>query len=331
MAVNCCIYGLGFQFNTQLDALADLPKCGNVDVYVDMVHGPALELSKADLVAEEFYVSVHCDGDGVPEFRASYLSEDRIIRVTYSDGVVFDLDTRGQRITVFALPDQLFEELAPALLGPVMGMFLRIRGITCLHASAVEIDGQAIGLVGESGAGKSTTAAAFAVLGNSVLTDDVLALTDDDCNFLVQPAYPRIRLWPESVAGLFGSVDVLPRMMPGWDKRFLSLQRPGFCFQSKPLPLAALYFLGPRCDVHTDIVIESVSPAKALMMLVSESFATNFQDKSKRAAEFNLLSRLVIAVPLRRVSAPNDLKGMNYLCSAISQDLSLQCPTAEAL
>ena len=212
-----------------------------------------------------------------------------------------------------------------------MGVLLRLRGITCLHASAVVVEGRAIGLVGVSGAGKSTTAAAFARLGYPVLTDDVLALTDCADHFLVRPAYPRVRLWPQSAAGLFGSADALPRMIPGWDKRFLSLEQPGYRFQSESLPLAALYFLEPRGKNKNVSVIEAVNPSEALMTLVSDSFATNFQDKPRRAAEFDLLGRLVATIPLRRISAPDDLARIDDLCSAIAQDVRVQCATAEAL
>lgn len=331
MAVNCIIYGLGLQFNVLLDALTGLPQSEKIDVYVDIADSSGPVIANAGMTAAEFYVSVHCDAQGVPEFRASHLYPGGIIRVAYSDGFIFDLDAQGQEISAYVPPGQLFDDLVPALLGPVMGILLRIRGITCLHASAVAVDGRAIGLVGASGAGKSTTAAAFARLGYSVLTDDVLALTDCDDHFLVRPAYPRIRLWPQSVAGLFGSADALPRMMPGWDKRFLSLQQPSYRFQSESLPLAALYFLEPRGEGDHVSAIEAVNPAEALMTLVSDSFATNFQDKPRRAAEFDLLSRLVATIPLRRISAPDDLARIDELCSAIAQDVRVQCATAEAL
>ena len=331
MAVKCNVYGLGLQINVPLDALAGLPQPEKIDVYVDIADTSALINASVGMIAEEFYVSLDCDAQGVPEFRASRLHPGGNLRVANSDGFVFDLDAQGKQVSVYVSPSQAIDDLAPALMGPMMGVLLRLHGITCLHASAVVMDGRAIGLVGASGAGKSTTAAAFARLGYSVLTDDVLALTDCDDHFLVRPAYPRVRLWPQSVAGLFGSADALPRMMPGWDKRFLSLQQPGYRFQSESLPLAALYFLEPRGEGNHVSAIEAVNPAEALMTLVSDSFATNFQDKPRRAAEFDLLSRLVSTIPLRRISAPDNLARIDDLCSAIAQDVCAQCPTAEAL
>src|SRR5690348_16585408 len=102
-----------------------------------------------------------------------------------------------------------------------MGFVLRLRGALCLHASSVAVGDSAVALVGLPGAGKSTTAAAFACAGFSVLSDDVVALADEGPQFYVHPGYPRVNLWPDSVQELFGSEDALPRITPTWDKRYL--------------------------------------------------------------------------------------------------------------
>ena len=102
-------------------------------------------------------------------------------------------------------------------------MYCGYEAYSCLHASAVAIEGRAVAIVGPSGAGKSSTAAAFARLGYPVLSDDIVALTGDGQRFHVQPAYPRVRLWPSAVTSLFGSRDALPRIVPDWEKRYLPL------------------------------------------------------------------------------------------------------------
>ena len=330
MTFKCIVYGLGLQFNAVVESLVGLPRPEKIDVHVEIINSLNIKGLYAGLSAKEFYISLDFDEQGEPEFRASRLHPGGHIRISYSDGFVFELDAHGRQISAYLPEGQTVNDMAPALLGPIMGILLRLRGICCLHASAVVIDGVGIGLVGASGSGKSTTAAAFARLGYSVLTDDVLALTDRTNHFLVRPAYPRVRLWPQSVVGLFGSADALPRMVQGWDKRVLILQQPGYQFQSEPLPLAALYFLGSRASVNQVSVIETVNSAEALMTLVSDSFATNFLDKPGRAAEFDLLSRLVAKTPLRSVAASDDLGQINDLCSAIAEDVRIQCLTLEA-
>jgi hypothetical protein len=46
------------------------------------------------------------------------------------------------------------------------------RGYLCLHATVVDIDGAAVAIAGESGAGKSTTAAALTQRGHHLIVDD---------------------------------------------------------------------------------------------------------------------------------------------------------------
>jgi len=115
-------------------------------------------------------------------------------KLHYSDGTEFIIDRKGTEVWC-VWPDTLtLEDAVVYLLGPVLGFVLRLRGITCLHASAISVGDRAVVLLGPAGAGKSTTAAAFAKLGYPVLSDDVLALSDQNTTFLAQPAYPHLHL-----------------------------------------------------------------------------------------------------------------------------------------
>jgi ABC-type dipeptide/oligopeptide/nickel transport system ATPase component len=184
----------------------------------------------------------------------------------------------------------------------------------------------AIALVGPSGSGKSSTAAAFARLGYPVLTDDKVAIMQmNDC-FQVEPAYPSVRLWSDSVSSLFGSEDALPRIAPNWDKRFLDLNSPGFQFQSDPLPLAAIYFLGERSSSPGVPHVEAISPRTGLMTVVSDLHVSNLLNRHQRTLEFALLGRLSESVPLRRVTPSSDFARISDLCNAIVADFKRLVP-----
>jgi hypothetical protein len=99
-------------------------------------------------------------------------------------------------------------------------------------------------------------------MGHAVLSDDIAALTDRDGAMHVQPAYPQIRLWPDSVAMLYGTPDALPPLTPTWDKRALALTEPG-TFHQQPLPLRAVYLLAEPRD-HAEPAIEDVGGAERL-------------------------------------------------------------------
>lgn len=251
---------------------------------------------------------------GNPEFSV-FRHESGTLKMVYDDGVSFTLDSTGSHITV-AIPEHFdLESLLPALMGPVLGVALRLRGTTCLHASAVVVNGQALGLVGVSGAGKSTTAAALAMQGWPVLTDDVLALIPQSGAYAVAPAYPRLRLWPSSVRSLLGHEDRLPRMMPSTDKRILALDGSMASFHRLPAPLTALYFLEERTAGAG--TFSALRPATALMRLIADSYASRFLSEQQRADEFRQLSRLVQQVKLTEVHAPDDLEQLGSFASSI--------------
>ncbi len=217
------------------------------------------------------------------------------------------------------------------LLGPVIGFVLRLRGATCLHASAIVVDNQAIALVGVAGAGKSTTAAAFAERGYAVLSDDIVAMWAEGGTFLVQPGYPRLRLWPASVDALFGEVSTLPRLTPTWDKCYLDLTRGNYQFQREPLPLAAVYMLQERCDDPKAPFVEPLSASAGMMALVANTYATNLLDKTMRATEFESLGRLITTVLLRQVISHADPIHLSKLCDVILDDFHTLSPSVRAV
>jgi hypothetical protein len=176
-----------------------------------------------------------------------------------------------------------------------------------------------VALAGPPGAGKSTTAAAFALRGFPVLSDDIVVLTERNGRFLVQPGYPRVNLWPDSAGVLAGSPDALPRIAPPWDKRFLDLDERGG-FAADPLPLDAIYVLGERDAVAEVPVLETLSGCEALMHLVGNTYVNYLLDDAARGRDFEVLSRLVAQVPVRSVRTSSSLMRVSDLCEEIAFD-----------
>ena len=318
--ISCTVYGLGLRVNVPIAGLAGLPRPSQIDVNMSLGALPPELTRLFPGNAEEYYVSPYKDEHGQTTQTVFRLLDGKYFRINYSDGTVIVVDSAGDNVWASWPETASVEDTATYLLGPTLGFVLRLRGITCLHASAISIGDTAIALVGPSGAGKSSTAAAFARLGYPVLSDDVVPLADCGHHFMVQPAYPRVRLWPESVASLFGSANALPRITPGWEKRFLDLNGPDYQFQRDPLPLAAIYLLGERSDTENLPLIESVGPGDAFITLVSETYTNYLLSKEQRAREFEMLGRLVESVPIRRATPHADFGKLPALCQAIVED-----------
>jgi hypothetical protein len=239
-------------------------------------------------------------------------------RFNYADATEFLVDCAGTEVWADWSAPLTLEDTSTYLLGPVMGFVMLLRGIVCLHASAIAVDGKAIALLGPAGSGKSTTAAAFSERGYSILAEDVVTLDDRGEQFLVRPGYPCIRLWPASVKALYGSENHLPKLTPNWDKCYLDLTERAF--SAEPLPLAAIYHLRERRHDAVAPFVETLDRSEGLLSLIANTYATKLMDKQMRAREFKLLTRVLNNVPLRRVTPHADPARIPELCDTILSD-----------
>lgn len=315
MTITCSVYGLGLSVNVCLAGLRGLPPASGVDVSIEIGELPA-GCDEPSSGAVPVHVSENTDERGTP-VRVVSRTRDGHYRIDYADGTRVALTADGTRIWARgATPD--VEDTATYLLGPVLGFVLRLRGINTLHASAVAIGDRACAFVGTSGSGKSSYAAAFAQRGHAVLCDDAAPLVEQAAGFLVQPAYPRVRLWPESVEGLFGDAEALPRIVEGWNKRFVDLAQAPFRFHREPLPLARIYLLDTLPGTPA---LAPVGEREALMSLIAESYATYALDRERRAAELEFLARLVQRVRVRRLRRGTTLRDAPATCELVLDDL----------
>ena len=282
---------------------------------------------------ELVYTSPDNDPQGKPVLTVGMVAGGGYFDLIYSDGARFAIEREGREVWADWPDDYTFEDAATYLMGPILGFVLRMRGVTPLHASAVVVGEKAVVLVGSPGAGKSTTAAGFACLGYPVLSDDVVPVADGEHGLLVQPGYPRVNLWPDSVRSLFGSEDALPRVTPTWDKRFLALDQSGYHFQARPLPLAAIYILGEREANRSGPAFEELAGWPALQTLLANTYVNYLLDRNMRQWEFEVLCRLVGHVPIRRVRPATNSRGPFNLCEAIAanvRELARPAPVASA-
>jgi hypothetical protein len=193
------IYGLRIAANRAIPGLRPLPDLGpKADLCVHLQSRLGLPLAVSESSARFFYTSPHLGAAGQSALRVGASADGSYFGFFYGDGAHFAMDRHGRELWADWPEGYSIEDAATYLVGPVLGFVLRLRGITPLHASAIAIDNHAIALVGVPGAGKSTTAAAFAHLGFGVLSDDVVALEDAQRHFLVAPGYPRVNLWSDA-------------------------------------------------------------------------------------------------------------------------------------
>jgi hypothetical protein len=242
------------------------------------------------------------------------------LRIAYRDGCEFLVDPRG--CDVWAQWPQPFtaDDAAIYLLGPVAGICLRLRGLHALHAAVVVVDGQAIAFTGGAGAGKSTTAAAFARAGYPVLTDDLAVLRAQGGRILASPAYPRVKLWNDSAAALFGHAERLDPLTPNWDKRFLALGGEDAPFATRAAPLRRLYLLQPGGEEES-ASLAKVPFTQAFVELSAALYVTPALRSVHRAEEFAFINRLASMVPPQRLLRGDGVSAAAALVDAVVNEV----------
>jgi hypothetical protein len=314
------VYGLRLAADRPIPGLMPHADTGRVDVDIQLISPQAA--TRESVAGARGVPARRGSGDwGRPEAIALPWNGERGYRILYEDGTDFIMDRRGSRIRASWQEPLTLADAAVYLLGPVLAFVLRLRGITCLHASAFVVDGGAVAIIGPSGAGKSTTSAAFAGRGFPVLCDDTLAIEERHGEVIVHPGYPRLRLWPEAMAILERTRESLPRLTPNWDKRYLDLQDDNFRHAGEPVPLRAIYALEGRRDDGAAPCVESSSASSALLTLLANLRSDFFPDKESHRREFDAIGRLSKRFSPRRVAAGTGPESLTTLCDAIVEDL----------
>jgi len=322
MTFHYAAYGLTFSSDLPLPGLACLASTPE-QVKVHFTDGVKSDVGDE---AKPFFASDSADEFGKPILRAWKLWEPFGYRLRYCDGIEFVIDELGKEIWCSRPSNMTVEDVVVYLMGPIFGFVLRLRGQTCLHSSVINIDDQAVALVGPGGSGKSTTAAAFVELGFPILTDDVAAITLENGSCSIQPAYPHVRLWPQAVKMLYGHHEALPRLVPVgvWDKCYLDLENRPDLFCSRPLPLTAVYTLESRLTEEEAPSIRPMSQAEAMLSLLANGYANKLINRSLRAEEFHVLSKIAASIPIKKIFPHCDAQRLPELCEVIVRDVRSQ-------
>ena len=314
------VFGLLLRSNLSIPEL--IPEKMSASSASVIIHMDASPYTAGEIPSEQetlTYTSAYTDEAGQPALRIWKIAGGSLLRLAYYDGTQFWMNREGTELWAQWPNNLTIADAATYLLGPVLGLLLRLRGVTCLHASAVAFADHAIAFVGSEGAGKSTTAALLARKGCAVISDDVVALVERDGSFYVYPAYPYLCLWPDSVTMVYGPDKKLPSFSPNWDKRLLSLAGNNLRFEAQALPLGAIFVLGERGSAPDAPFLEQLTLREGLLALVANSYATNLLDKEMRACEFEFLGRMLGRVPIRRLLPREDPARSDELCDVIFQ------------
>jgi hypothetical protein len=207
----------------------------------------------------------------------------------FPDLADFQVSADALHVTGFPAPEVADATMQHLYLNQVLPLVLSKLGKLVFHASAVEVDEGAVAFVAESGRGKSTLAASFAVSGFRFLTDDGLVVEPGVRGLEALPSHPSIRLWEDSEAALVPSTARrAPPVHYTSKARFLADEDLVFCEQ--PRPLRRVYFLGDGRAATLEL--RPLASAEAMIEWVKHSFLLDIEEKPRLASHFDQVADL---------------------------------------
>jgi hypothetical protein len=246
-------------------------------------------------------------------FHGRLLRDGASLRFWASDAGWYDIDPSRRVITLSGDAEPLRRELR--LFGIPTAVCAFEAGDSPLHASAVEIAGQAVLLGGPSMQGKTTLAAAFAARGHRLLSEDTIRCSlKPVASVFPGPAVVRLR------SDVTGSL-VIPAA--GTASSSFEAGRSAFVFDEEArgtgeaVPLRAIVMLRPGADRPT---LTPIQPAEAARDLFSLAF--RLPTDASRAACFTRVVDLATRVEVLDLHRPVTIASLGEVVSLVERQVA---------
>lgn len=285
-------FGLALDCETELPALPELTGTAEGATHVRLTDGeaPPWPAGEGERIVQE-------DEPGSPLERFAERHPDaghRLYAAGFGEAVI-----SADGLLVTGMPREevpgRFERL---LVGRVLPWAALVRGLEVFHAATVTIDGRAVVLIGQSGAGKTSLALRLLLSGAGFLTDDVLAV---DRGPNGQPrAHAGARVAglraPEQERLAVAERDALGPLRVLDDKAYATLVP-----APTPAPFGAVFFLTrPTADRHRGPLVERLE-LPAAELLLSSTFVLSVRTPARLANLLELCADIAAAVPQYQV------------------------------
>jgi hypothetical protein len=223
---------------------------------------------------------------------------------------------RGREIWITPAPNADLRVIQLCVSGSVMGILLYQRGYQALHAGAVNVAGQAVAFVGESGQGKSSMTVTMLSRGHQLVADDIVPIDLKNNCISAIPGYPQTKIGLEVAQVLGVNPESLIFLHPKLGKYAYRQEKD---FSQDPLPLQSIYVL----EEGSEIQIERLSPQAAIVELVRHSYGSRALQAAVSPG-FHLLQSTEIfkRVPIYRLQRPRLLSLLPEIAQLVEQNVN---------
>ena len=214
-------------------------------------------------------------------------------------------------------------EMGAFLIGPPFAALLQQRGLTTLHAGAVEAEIGAVLFAGNWGAGKSTLLGALVERGCALLSDGFTSVeADADGRFLALPAYTCLRLRADSLETLGRRPRTVEKAHEHSGRRLMPAAR--LC--AGPTAVRAVYVL--ETHHRADVEIHPASWTRAHDALLRHTYRKRFlHGLGRQEAHLRTIREMAAQVPVFLVSRPASPFRLHALAERIAAHLQSDAAT----
>lgn len=211
-----------------------------------------------------------------------------------------------------------------ALMDQVIPYALAQSGRLIIHSSAVSTPLGAVCLLGASGRGKSTLATAFHAEGMPLMADDSLWLSLEHRGAVCRPAYPGVRLWPDSATELDRAIASQHPLgyVPEKRRCYLSYDAPA-ALEVEATSVRAILSLR-RCQPQGRkfrVRLSRLPNAAATTEVMAHSFLLDIGDRRHLAQALRHAAEVVTSVPVCLAIYPSDLGVLPMVCAEILRSI----------
>jgi Coenzyme PQQ synthesis protein D (PqqD) len=212
------------------------------------------------------------------------------------DVVTCEVDREGVtlRVPTGARPT---EGEARARIRSVVPRLLALRGIHLLHASAVELSGSLLVITGPSGAGKTTSARAFARTGARLVSEDLLVF---------EPASPGSRAITTGEAMIRAWVAEQSAKLAGRPDEPIDCRDLIRCVEGPRVGISAIWIIDAARRAGDQIQLEQLRPVDALVALMESVYFAS-SDAQTWDDRFESLRHLTTSAAPSQATIPDGL------------------------
>lgn len=197
-----------------------------------------------------------------------------------------------------------FDGLIERVVLPIFLLF-EAPDVVGVHGGSVSLGGRAWAFIGDSGAGKSTTARVLVEEGAKLVADDLTLV--DVAEQSVLPGCPAVRLWEEE-----GAVPLAVEDRPESSLRTKRWFRfPDVCTASEPTPLGGIFVLDaqPADAEIAEPTFTKVGGQEAFALLMAQTFDISNPEPEWSRRRFAAVATLARSVPIYRYTYARSASG----------------------